>query len=55
MAPSSWPDSPKNAFSARGSGGNIIFIDPSRDLVVVWRWSAQSGEGFRRVVEAIVG
>src|SRR2546425_2167861 len=49
-----WPGSPKNAFSARGSGGNIIFIDPSHDLVVVWRWSAQSSEGFRRVVEAIV-
>ena len=32
--------------SARGSGGNIIFISPSHDLVVVWRWSAQSNEGF---------
>ena len=50
-----WPGSPQNAYSARGSGGNIIFIDPSHDLVVVWRWSAQSGEGFRRVVDAIVG
>ena len=26
---------------------------PSHDLVVVWRWSAQSNEGFRRVVAAI--
>ena len=50
-----WPGSPQNAYPARGSGGNIIFIDPSHDLVVVWRWSAQSGEGFRRVVDAIVG
>ena len=48
-----WPGSPTNAFSARGNGGNIIFIDPSHDLVVVWRWSAQSGEGFRKVVAAI--
>jgi CubicO group peptidase (beta-lactamase class C family) len=48
-----WPGSPSNAFSARGSGGNIIFIDPSDDLLVVWRWSAQSNEGFRRVVAAI--
>ena len=36
-----------------GQGGNIIFISPSHDLVVVWRWSAQSNEGFRRVVAAI--
>jgi CubicO group peptidase (beta-lactamase class C family) len=48
-----WPGSPANAFSARGQGGNIIFISPSHDLVVVWRWSAEAGEGFRRVVAAI--
>jgi CubicO group peptidase (beta-lactamase class C family) len=48
-----WPGSPANAFSARGQGGNIIFISPSHDLVVVWRWSAESNEGFRRVVAAV--
>ena len=48
-----WPGSPADAFRAVGQGGNIIFISPSHDLVVVWRWSAQSGEGFRRVVAAI--
>jgi CubicO group peptidase (beta-lactamase class C family) len=48
-----WPGSPSNAFSARGQGGNIIFISPGHDLVVVWRWSAQSNEGFRRVVAAV--
>jgi CubicO group peptidase (beta-lactamase class C family) len=50
-----WPGSPKNAFSAVGAGGNIIFIDPTHDLVVVWRWSTQSNEGFRRVVAAVIG
>jgi len=48
-----WPGSPPTAYFALGNGGNIIFIDPSHDLVVVWRWSAQSSEGFRRVVDAI--
>jgi CubicO group peptidase (beta-lactamase class C family) len=48
-----WAGSPANAFSARGQGGNIIFISPSHDLVVVWRWSGQSNEGFKRVVAAI--
>jgi len=51
---SQWPDSPKNSYEARGSGGNIIHIDPANDLVVVWRWSASSAQGFRKVVESIV-
>jgi CubicO group peptidase (beta-lactamase class C family) len=48
-----WPGSPTDAIRAVGQGGNIIFISPSHDLVVVWRWSSQSNEGFRRVVAAI--
>jgi CubicO group peptidase (beta-lactamase class C family) len=48
-----WPGSPTNSFEARGQGGNVIHIDPNRDLVVVWRWSAQSSQGFKKVVEAI--
>ncbi len=48
-----WPGSPADAYRAVGQGGNIILISPSHDLVVVWRWSAQQGEGFRRVVAAI--
>jgi CubicO group peptidase (beta-lactamase class C family) len=48
-----WPGSPADAIRAVGQGGNIIFISPSHDLLVVWRWSAQSAEGFRRIVAAI--
>jgi CubicO group peptidase (beta-lactamase class C family) len=48
-----WQGSPTSSFEAQGQGGNIIHIDPTRDLVVVWRWSAQSAEGFKRVVDAI--
>src|SRR5262245_5408686 len=49
-----WPGSPKNSYEARGNGGNIIYVDPTNDLVVVWRWSASSAQGFRKVVESIV-
>jgi len=48
-----WQGSPRSSFEAQGQGGNIIHIDPTRDLVVVWRWSAQSAEGFKKVVDAI--
>jgi CubicO group peptidase (beta-lactamase class C family) len=49
-----WPGSPTNSFEAQGSGGNIIHVDPTNDLVVVWRWSSNSAQGFRKVVESIV-
>ena len=48
-----WLGSPTAAFEARGNGGNIIFVDPTHDLLVVWRWSAQSAQGFKRIVDAI--
>ena len=38
---------------ARRQGGNVVHVDPVHDLVVVWRWSAQSQQGFKKVVEAI--
>jgi len=48
-----WTGLPTTAFEAQGQGGNIIMVDPTHDLVVVWRWSAQSQEGFRKVVDSI--
>ena len=48
-----WPGSSTRSFEARGQGGNVIHVEPARDLVVVWRWSAQSSQGFKKVVEAI--
>jgi CubicO group peptidase (beta-lactamase class C family) len=48
-----WPGSPTTSFEAQGQGGNVIHIDPAHDLVAVWRWSAQSAQGFRRIVDAI--
>ncbi len=48
-----WAGSPTTAFEAQGQGGNVIHIDPSNDLVVVWRWSAGAQEGFKKIVESI--
>jgi CubicO group peptidase (beta-lactamase class C family) len=45
--------SPTTTYEARGQGGNVIHIDAQHDLVVVWRWSAQSAEGFKRVLDSL--
>lgn len=33
-----YDNAPHDAFFARGAGGNIIWVDPAHDLVVVTRW-----------------
>ena len=33
-----WPDAPRNSFAALGAGSNTIWIDPTHDMVIVWRW-----------------
>jgi CubicO group peptidase (beta-lactamase class C family) len=48
-----WPGSPTTSFEAQGQGGNVIHVDAAHDLVVVWRWSAQSAQGFHQIVDAI--
>jgi CubicO group peptidase (beta-lactamase class C family) len=48
-----YPGSPVTTYEARGQGGNVIHIDAVHDLLVVWRWSAQSAEGFKKIVDAI--
>lgn len=48
-----WAGAPTTAFEAQGQGGNIIYVDPANDLLVVWRWSAQSQDGFKRIVASI--
>lgn len=46
---------PASSFFALGSGGNVIWIDPEHDLVVVARWlTFDALDGFaRRVLDAI--
>ncbi len=38
------------AFAARGAGGNIVFVEPDLDLVVVLRWCADT----KRVLDLIL-
>ncbi len=33
-----WPSGPPTSFAAIGNGGNIIWIDPEHDIVLVWHW-----------------
>jgi CubicO group peptidase (beta-lactamase class C family) len=34
-----WPSGPASSFAAIGNGGNIIWIDPEHDIVLVWHWN----------------
>jgi CubicO group peptidase (beta-lactamase class C family) len=49
------PSAPASSFFALGSGGNVIWIDPEHDLVVVARWLDFGAlDGFaKRVIEAV--
>ena len=51
-----WPNLPANSFAAVGNGGNAIWISPSHDLVIVWRWydGDKSLDAFaRQVIDSI--
>lgn len=51
-----WPSLSERAFAAVGFGSNTIWVDPERNLVVVWRWHAGNGnELLKRIVEAEKG
>lgn len=49
-----WPGVSARAFAAQGGGGNIIFISPEHDLVIVWRWSGNGpAPFFKQVIDSI--
>ncbi len=48
-----WPSGPSSSFAAVGNGGNIIWIDPEHDIVLVWHWHA-SGKAVDGMIERIV-
>jgi len=45
-----YPQMPATAFAAVGNGGNIVFVDPPHDLVIVWRWHAAGPAQFFKMV-----
>lgn len=53
---SRWTNVPTSSYSAQGAGSNTIWIDPTHDLVVVWRWHAggdAQSEFYNRIVASI--
>ncbi|MDX2030435.1 MAG: serine hydrolase [Blastocatellia bacterium] len=49
-----WPGDAQTTFAARGAGGNVIWIDPNHDLVVVLRWTTNHDEIFKRIRAAVL-
>ena len=48
-----WPSGPRSSFAAIGNGGNIIWIDPDHDIVLVWHWH-EPGEAVDGMIQRIV-
>ena len=48
-----WPSGPRSSFAAIGNGGNIIWIDPDHDIVMVWHWH-EPGEAVDGMIQRIV-
>jgi CubicO group peptidase (beta-lactamase class C family) len=48
-----WPSGPRSSFAAIGNGGNIIWIDPEHDIVLVWHWH-EPGEAVDGMIQRIV-
>ena len=42
------------AYAARGAGGNVIFVDPDRALVIVLRWSSDPRTAIDGIIEAMI-
>ncbi len=46
------PSAPTNAFAHIGNGNNVIYVDPTNDLVVVLRWI--DGKGMDKTIKQIL-
>jgi CubicO group peptidase (beta-lactamase class C family) len=43
----------ESAFAARGAGGNVIFVDPARDIVIVLRWCNDTRSAIDKILQAV--
>jgi len=48
-----YSEAPTTAFAAQGAGGNVVFVDPEDELVVVTRWAGDAAGVVNRVVAAL--
>jgi CubicO group peptidase (beta-lactamase class C family) len=48
-----WPSGPRSSFAAVGNGGNIVWIDPDHDIVLVWHWH-EPGKAVDTMIQKIV-
>jgi CubicO group peptidase (beta-lactamase class C family) len=48
-----WPSGPASSFAAIGNGGNIVWIDPEHDIVLVWHWH-EPGNAVDGMIQRIV-
>jgi CubicO group peptidase (beta-lactamase class C family) len=53
-----WLSGPASSFAAVGNGGNIIWIDPQHDIVLVWHWHEPGpavDQMIKRIVASVTG
>jgi CubicO group peptidase (beta-lactamase class C family) len=43
------------SFAAKGAGGNVVFVEPERDLVIVLRWCADPKRVLDRILASEMG
>jgi CubicO group peptidase (beta-lactamase class C family) len=48
-----WPSGPASSFAAIGNGGNMVWIDPEHDIVLVWHWH-EPGKAVDGMIQRIV-
>ena len=48
-----WPAASDGAFAAIGAGGNVVFIEPAHNLVVVTRWAGDANGVIERAIKAL--